>query len=137
MRKLVKKAIGTVLKLQYSSKLKNAPRTYLIKNIPYFSQWESPELVESILTNKTDASNDPNWKSSGAKTKQEYSLWSANGCGMACTKMILANESGKIIPIVELGEKSAEYGTYTLPLETSVGQLSVEFRHYQCRLRAS
>ncbi len=29
---------------------------------------------------------------------------------MACTKMILARQTGKVVPIVELGKKCAEYG---------------------------
>ena len=40
---------------------------------------------------------------------------------MACTKMLLAGHTGKEVPLVTLGKKCAEYGGYTLPLETSSG----------------
>lgn len=93
----------------------------LIKNVPYFSQWESPELVEDILSGTHDAKNDPNWQQSGAENLEEYAAWSASGCGMACLKMIVAHKTNKILPLVELGKRCASYGGYTLPVETSVG----------------
>lgn len=99
------------------------PKSHIIHEVPYFSQWESPELVKRITNGTFDSSKDPNWKSSGAKTKEEYSLWSANACGMACTKMIIANELHKIVPIVVLCKKATTYGAYTFPLETSPGLL--------------
>lgn len=40
---------------------------------------------------------------------------------MACTKMILAHRTGKVVPIVELGKKCAKYGGYVMPLKTSIG----------------
>ncbi len=97
------------------------PRQSLHKNVPYFSQWESPELNQSILEHTIDTQSDPNWKKSGASSKEEYAMWSWNACGMACTKMILAHQTGEVIPIVPLAKKCAEYGGYTFPLETSNG----------------
>lgn len=123
MKKVINSALSTLRQAQYASKNKTIPKILIIKDVPYYSQWESPKLVENILTGKFDAKNDPNWKASGAKTKEEYVLWSANACGLACTKMILAKEYGKSVPIVELANKSLKYGAYTLPLEESVGLL--------------
>jgi hypothetical protein len=123
VKKVATKILGKLKQAQYSSKNKSIPVKYLINDVPYFSQWESPQLAEGILSDEIDAKNDPNWKSSGAKTKEEYAIWSANACGMACTKMILAKEIGKVIPIVELANKSLLYGVYILPLEDSVGLL--------------
>jgi len=96
-------------------------RTFMHENVPYFSQWESRELVEKILTNEISPSEDPNWKKSGAETKEEYDAWSASGCGMACTKMLVDHLWDREVPLVELGKKCAEYGGYTLPVEQSVG----------------
>lgn len=93
------------------------------KNVPYFCQWESRDLAKKILTKQITTDDDPNWKASGAKTKKEYEAWSWSACGMACTKMILASRIGKVVPIVELGKKCAEYGGYTMPIEASVGLL--------------
>jgi hypothetical protein len=42
---------------------------------------------------------------------------------MACTKMLIAHTTGKVIPLVELGKKCTEYGGYTMPLRDSIGLL--------------
>lgn len=97
------------------------PDRFVHKNVPYFCQWESRGLAKEILEKKITTDDDPKWKTSGAKTKKEYHDWSWSGCGMACTKMILAHQSGKVIPLVELGKKCTEYGGYIMPLETSPG----------------
>jgi len=97
------------------------PERFVHKDVPYFCQWESRDLAGQILEKQLSTDDDPRWKASGAKTKKEYHDWSWSACGMACTKMILAQRTGKIVPIVELGKKCAEYGGYTLPLEHSPG----------------
>lgn len=101
----------------------SVPDRFVHENVPYFCQWESRELAKQLLEKKITTDDDPHWKKSGAKTKKEYHDWSWSGCGMACTKMILAHRTGKVVPLVDLGAKCAEYGGYTLPLETSIGLL--------------
>lgn len=121
MRKL-KNASLRILKLlsslRWSHKLK--PR-YLHENVPYFSQWESRELVEKIITQQMGAADDPLWRKSGAVNKKEYEVWSASGCGMACLKMILVDTRHEPVPLVELGKRCLAYGGYRLPLEDSPG----------------
>lgn len=85
--------------------------TRIINKIPYFSQWETPEMVEKILELNT-AEIDLNWRSSGAKSKSEYELWSWNVCGMACLKMIIASMTGKKYKTIELAKKCELYGGY-------------------------
>jgi hypothetical protein len=94
---------------------------FVHEDVPYFCQWESRDLAKSILEKKITTDDDPNWKKSGAKDKKEYRDWSWSGCGMACTKMILAHTTGRVVPLVKLGTRCAEYGGYTMPLEDSVG----------------
>jgi len=94
---------------------------FIQKHVPYFCQWESRNLAKSILEKKISTDDDPKWAQSGAKTKKEYNAWSRNGCGMACTKMILAHRTGKVVPLVELGVKCAKYGGYSMPLDDSPG----------------
>lgn len=89
--------------------------------MPYFSQWESRDLVEKIITKQLNAGDDPRWKESGARTTDEYTSWSWSCCGMACLKMILAHKQHKIVPTVTLGKKCLEYGGYTQPVEKSPG----------------
>jgi hypothetical protein len=100
--------------------LKDIPRRIIV-DVPYFAQWESPELVEMLANESMDAADDPLWKRSGAKNTDEYRSWSSSACGMACTKMILAHSAGKVFPIVELGKEALKHGCYDLPLEASVG----------------
>jgi hypothetical protein len=113
--------------LKQSKKLKHfvrplpIPERFVHKNVPYFCQWESPELAKQIVEHTVSTDDDPNWKSSGAKTKDEYHDWSWSACGMACTKMLLARRTGHIAPIVELGRECAKYGGYVMPLKASIG----------------
>lgn len=102
-------------------------RKFLHEGVPYFSQWESSGLVEQILSGQMKAEQDPNWKKSGARTKKEYVNWSWNGCGMACTKMLIAHINHQTMPLVTLGKKCTAYGGYTLPLEDSVGLIYQPF----------
>lgn len=101
--------------------LRPVPERVVRTDIPYFSQWESPELVAGILAGKTKAQDDPKWQVSGAVTPDEYEVWSKNGCGMACTKMILAAHHKTVLPLVLLAEKALQYGAYKQPLESSPG----------------
>jgi hypothetical protein len=109
---------------------RSVQRRYLHEGVPYFSQWESPELVEKILSNEISAEDDPKWKNSGADSKAEYAVWSASGCGMACTKMLVAHLWDREVPLVELGKKCAEYGGYSLPVEESVGLVYGPFTRF-------
>lgn len=82
--------------------------------VPYFSQYESRELIDNIISEKINPQNDPKWKSSGAKTKAEYEYWSHNSCGMACLKMVLKHIFKKEYPIITLAKKCTAYGGYVL-----------------------
>lgn len=121
MRYLKNKLLSYSKRLRYKLAAPSLPRSFLHENVPYFSQWESPELVAKIMSKEIAAKDDPNWRRSGASTPEEYSDWSWNGCGMACTKMLLAHRTGKVTPLVTLAKKCAEYGGYTMPLEKSIG----------------
>lgn len=89
--------------------------------MPYFSQWESRELVEKIVKGQINTEDDTRWRESGAKDAKEYTSWSWTGCGMACLKMILAHSQQKVVPLVLLGKQCLEHGGYKMPLETSPG----------------
>lgn len=57
--------------------------------VPYFAQWESPELIAEFLGGR-DAATDPAWPGSGATDAAEYARWADHLCGMACLRMALA-----------------------------------------------
>ena len=94
---------------------------FIHHDLPYFSQWESRELVEKIITKQIEAKDDPRWQESGAKDVKEYTSWSWSCCGMACLKMILAHKTNEIIPLVTLGRQCMQYDGYKLPLEDHPG----------------
>ena len=90
----------------------NIPQRFIIKNVPYYSQWESPALVRKIIRDEVSPQEDPLWKRSGAKSPEEYELWSSNMCGMACLKMIIKHKFDKVIPIITLGRRCMKFGGY-------------------------
>lgn len=90
------------------------PNKFIYSNLPYFSQWESKEMVDSLLNRSKKAEDDPYWKNSGAKNKLEYLNWSWNICGMACFKMILKYDKNIDIPLISLAKKSHDYGAYKI-----------------------
>lgn len=73
------------------------PKSYIIKDIPYYQQLETGKNA---------------WRMSGAKSKKEYLHWGTNGCGMACFKMILEYLTNKKVPLVTLGKQCLRYGGY-------------------------
>lgn len=92
------------------------PKSQEVKlNIPFFAQWESTKLVESIINGKiSEATKDPKWKNSGAVNKREYLNWSWNMCGMACLKMILSYKKLLTPPLVTLGKMALSEGCYRI-----------------------
>jgi hypothetical protein len=83
-------------------------------DIPYFSQFESRELIEDLLTAKIRSNSDPKWHSSGAESVEEYEQWSWNICGIACLKMILAFKLKKNYATIGLAKKALEYDAYKI-----------------------
>ncbi|TPN57016.1 hypothetical protein FJ981_10475 [Mesorhizobium sp. B1-1-4] len=83
--------------------------------VPFFSQWETPDMTSAVLADGAEVAlrHDPLWENSGARTLDEYALWAANVCGMACLKMILAAR-GQIVPTIELARRCTGYGGYVV-----------------------
>lgn len=80
--------------------------------VPYYSQWESPDLVPALLDGSMRASDDPAWAASGARTPQEYEYWSVRVCGLACLKMILASRALPVPPMMRLVERALAWQVY-------------------------
>ncbi|PBB68702.1 hypothetical protein CK228_09145 [Mesorhizobium sp. WSM4312] len=83
--------------------------------VPFFSQWETPDITLAVLADGADVAlrRDPLWQGSGAESLDEYAVWAANICGMACLKMILATR-GEIVPTIELARRCTVYGGYVV-----------------------
>ncbi|MFD5563566.1 C39 family peptidase [Kitasatospora griseola] len=80
--------------------------------VPYYSQWESPELVPDILDGTLRAADDPLWERSGAADQAEYEYWSWRLCGMACLRMVLDHWWGVAPAQVRLAEECELAGAY-------------------------
>ena len=87
-----------------------------LRHTPYYSQWESRDLTMAVLAEgaKPALLRDPAWRSSGARTVEEYSRWAGHVCGMACLKMILAARTGSVIPTLDLARQCTEFGGYVV-----------------------
>jgi hypothetical protein len=81
-------------------------------NVPYFSQWESPELAAEFLEGSRRAADDPRWAASGAGTPEDYEFWSGKVCGLACLKMIMAWRGLPVPPTMRLVERALAAGAY-------------------------
>jgi hypothetical protein len=82
--------------------------------VPYYSQWESPDMTLAVLAEGSSALlRDPLWQQSGAATREDYARWAVNVCGMACLKMILAAR-GEIHPILALAQACTDFGGYVV-----------------------
>jgi hypothetical protein len=72
-------------------------------------------MTLAVLADGADVAlrRDPLWRGSGAETPDEYAVWAANICGMACLKMILATR-GEIVPTIDLARRCTRYGGYVV-----------------------
>ncbi len=55
--------------------------------IPYYSQFASPELVHDIVNGLLSAREDPRWPEFGADSPEDYEYWAWKACGIAALKM--------------------------------------------------
>jgi Peptidase_C39 like family len=83
--------------------------------VPYFAQWESPELVSSIVSGRISAADDPRWRDWGTDCVDEYAFWARRTCGVACLRMVLAHRSGAAPPPAkELKDDCLAAGAYVV-----------------------
>lgn len=101
--------------------------------VPYYSQFETPEIVVDFLRDGSEAAlpRDPLWAQSGAEELSEYVRWAGNVCGMACLKMILAARIGQVHPTLTLARECTSYGGYILQPDGSIkGLIYAPFVQY-------
>lgn len=98
--------------------------------VPYFSQWESPELVDDILSGRIRTEDDPAWSASGTSTPEDYAFWSWRGCGIACLRMVLANSGVLPPPAMVLMRELEAAGAYRRDGDRVVGMIYQPFVEY-------
>lgn len=79
---------------------------------PYFSQWESPDLIRAIVRGELLAREDPAWAASGATSAEEYEWWGRRMCGVACVRSLLAARGMDVPPSVPLAKDLLAAGAY-------------------------
>jgi hypothetical protein len=80
--------------------------------VPYYSQWESAELVPRFVDGSLRAADDPRWASSGARTPEQYEYWANKVCGLACLKMIMDWRGLPVPPTMRLVERALAWNAY-------------------------
>lgn len=101
------------------------PPRIVLGDIPYHSQWESPDLVDKILAGQITAREDPRWNESGAISPEEYEFWSWNTCGMSCFRSVIEYIHGLDVPTISLAKRCAQYGGY------KISQTDIDGLYYQ------
>lgn len=101
--------------------------------IPYFSQWESAEIVPALLAGEISAAEDPAWARSGAATPQEYEFWSWRTCGIACLRMVLAHRDGSAPPAMTVKDDCVAEGAYVVEGTSVQGLIYAPFARYTKR----
>lgn len=83
-----------------------------VSRVPYFSQYESPELVPQFVAGSMSPAADPRWAASGARTPAEYGFWSGRVCGLACLRMVLASRGMPVPAVMRLVDRALEWKAY-------------------------
>ena len=96
--------------------------------VPYYSQWESPELVPEFVTGRLSPAADPRWAASGARTPAEYGFWSGRACGLACLRMILDSRGLPVPPLMRLVERALEWKVYIPDGDRVAGRAGADHR---------
>lgn len=82
------------------------------RRVPYYSQWESAELIPDFIARSRPAFADPLWPKSGADSPEEYAFWAPRICGVACTRMALDCFGRPVPPSVPLVRELLDAGAY-------------------------
>jgi hypothetical protein len=95
--------------------------------VPYYSQWESADLVPQFLDGRLASAADPRWAASGARTRAEYGFWAPRVCGLACLRMILSSRAAPVPPMMRLVERAVSWAAYIPAGDRVVGLIYQPF----------
>jgi hypothetical protein len=57
--------------------------------VPYVSQFASPNLINAYIHENLHGRDDPNWQTFGAADADTYTFWAHRACAIACLKMAM------------------------------------------------
>ncbi|MEV4896839.1 peptidase [Nonomuraea sp. NPDC055795] len=95
-----------------------------------FTQFMSADRIASYVYGGADPGEDPLWRHSGARTREEYSRWCRHACGMACLRMLLHHRDGHAPPLLDLVYGCRAYGGYREEPEGIKGLYYAPFADY-------
>ncbi|WFB09465.1 C39 family peptidase [Streptomyces sp. LX-29] len=98
--------------------------------VPYYSQWESADLVPEFVTGARSALDDPLWQKSGADSPEEYAFWAHRMCGVACLRMALDHWGLPVPPSVPLVRELEAAGAYVRDGDEVKGLIYQPFAEY-------
>lgn len=82
--------------------------------VPYVSQFASPDLINDYIHHGYDGTQDPNWGDFGAPTPEDYAFWAPRVCALACLRMaIMAFDMGEPT-LWQLVQRGLEFDGYRL-----------------------
>jgi len=84
------------------------------RNVPYHTQWRSPELVGDIVARQIDVCDDPRWRENGFDDPEHYRFWSWKLCGLACLESAFDHWGIVHQPRQVLLQQALEHGVYRL-----------------------
>lgn len=109
MRKLYEE-INNIKLLLASNLTQN--KTQVQNNVPYVSQFASPEYAEKVLLEGVLKTADPDWARTGADTPEEYARWVLVTCGMACAVMALRYFCDREYGTIALAKDALKHNVY-------------------------
>lgn len=113
--------------------LTGMPDRSTLHQVPYYSQWESPDLVPDFIAGTRPVRDDPLWQKSGAADPDEYAFWADRTCGIACLRMALDYFGEQVPPVMSLVTDLCEVGAYVRADDTVAGLIYRPFAAYVTR----
>ncbi|MFM0737594.1 C39 family peptidase [Paraburkholderia xenovorans] len=83
-------------------------------DVPYYTQWGSPEWVREIVEQQRDPCDDPDWQRSGFTDPERYRFWAKRLCGLTCLESALDYWRIAHAPRSALLDDALRHGAYRL-----------------------
>ncbi|MCC8396641.1 C39 family peptidase [Paraburkholderia sp. MMS20-SJTR3] len=83
-------------------------------DVPYYTQWGSPEWVREIVELQRDPCGDPHWQRSGFADPEHYRFWAKRLCGLTCLESVLDYWRIAHAPRAALLDDALRHGVYRL-----------------------
>lgn len=90
-----------------------------MSEVPYHSQWATPEGGLAVIERGADPCDDPRWREAGFEDEAAYRFWSWRVCGLACLQSVLAHWRGGAPSLRVLRDGALVAGAYRVRADGS------------------